>query len=227
MALPVVTGDPFMPSAAENALQHIRNQYWARGYNDVRATYRLTIDRVGGRAAVAFTVDEGRQSIVKDIRIAGNDKTSERLVREQIIVSPDEPLNLQALSRSRKNLYDSGAFSIVDLSRDTVVDTTPTRSEDAGVIGAVTGEQVTRAGHRRRHSARGAAVSNSLRCVVRHGRQTRRRARCIAAQRDRQGARLRLRIALRRADSRGSCLHVTADAAALADPDHGVDLFPR
>ena len=144
MALPVVTGDPFMPSAAENALQHIRNQYWARGYNDVRATYQLTIDRVGGRAAVAFTVDEGRQSIVKDIRIAGNDKTSERLVREQIIVSPDEPLNLQALSRSRKNLYDSGAFSIVDLSRDTVVDTTPTRSEDADVIGAVTGEQATK-----------------------------------------------------------------------------------
>ena len=49
------TGDPFMPSAAENALQHIRDQYWARGYNDVRVTYQLTIDRIGGRAGVAFT----------------------------------------------------------------------------------------------------------------------------------------------------------------------------
>ncbi len=141
MALPVVPGDPFLPSAAENALQHIRDQYWARGYNDVRTAYQLTIDRVGGRTSVAFTVDEGRQSIVREIRVAGNDKTSERLVREQIIVEPAQPLNLQALSRSRKNLYDSGAFSIVDLSRDTVVETTPAGNDDANVIGAITGEQ--------------------------------------------------------------------------------------
>jgi outer membrane protein assembly complex protein YaeT len=138
-ALPVVPGDPFMPAAAENALQHIRNQYWARGYNDVRAAYQLTLDRIGGRAGVAFTVDEGRQSIVTEVRIAGNDKTSERLVREQITVAPAEPLNLQALSRSRKNLYDSGAFSVVDLSRDTVVEAMPTGNEDANVIGALTG----------------------------------------------------------------------------------------
>ena len=137
--LPVVPGEPFLPAAAENALQHIRNQYWARGYNDVRAAYQLTIDRVGGRAGVAFTVEEGRQSIVSEVRVAGNDKTSERLVREQITVVPNEPLNLQALSRSRKNLYDSGAFSIVDLSRDTVVETMPAGNADANVIGALTG----------------------------------------------------------------------------------------
>lgn len=137
--LPVVPGDPFLPAAAENALQHIRNQYWARGYNDVRAAYQLTIDRIGGRTGIAFAVEEGRQSIVSEIRVAGNDKTSERLVREQIIVAPAAPLNLQALSRSRKNLYDSGAFSIVDLSRDTVVETMPAGNNDANVIGALTG----------------------------------------------------------------------------------------
>jgi outer membrane protein assembly factor BamA len=136
--LPVVPGDPFLPTAAENALQAIRNRYWERGYNDVRATYQLTIDRVGGRAGVAFTVNEGRQAIVSEVRIAGNDETSARLVREQITVQPGAPLNLRALSRSRKNLYDSGAFSIVDLSRDTV---TPVSPADAGpgVIGAISG----------------------------------------------------------------------------------------
>jgi outer membrane protein assembly complex protein YaeT len=134
--LPVVPGDPFMPAAAENALQHIRSLYWAQGYNDVRAAYQLTIDRVGGRTGVAFTINEGRQAVVSEIRIAGNDKTSERLVREQVIVKPAEPLNLQALSRSRKNLYDSGAFSIVDLSRDTI-------TEASAPIGAITGLKPT------------------------------------------------------------------------------------
>jgi outer membrane protein assembly factor BamA len=146
MGLPVVPGDPFMPSAAENALQHIRNLYWARGYNDVRVAYQLTIDRVGGRAGVAFTIDEGRQSIVKDIRIAGNDRTSERLVREQILVAPNEPLNLQALSRSRKNLYDTGAFSVVDLSRDTVTEMEPATGEDAQQGGPAASEQSGQSG---------------------------------------------------------------------------------
>lgn len=131
--LPVVTGDPYMPVAAENALQRVRGLYWAQGYNDVRVNYQLTIDRIGGRAGVSFVVNEGRQAIVSEIRIAGNDKTSERLVREQVIVKPAEPLNLQALSRSRKNLYNSGAFSIVDLSRDTVTEMAPDQ------VGAITG----------------------------------------------------------------------------------------
>ena len=139
--LPVVTGDPFMPTATENALQRIRDLYWARGYNDVRATYQLTIDRSGGRTGVAFTINEGRQAVVSDIRIAGNDQTSERLIREQVIVTPGQPLNLQALSRSRKNLYDSGAFSVVDLSRDTVVETAAAPVD--GVVGAITGLQPT------------------------------------------------------------------------------------
>ena len=135
--MPVVPGHPFLPAAAENALQHIRDVYWNRGFNDVRVNYQLTIDRIGGRAGVRFIVNEGRQAVVADIRVAGNDKTSDRLVREQLEITPAQPLNLRALSRSRKSLYDSGAFSSVDLSRDTVVE-----SADGGAaIGAITGDQ--------------------------------------------------------------------------------------
>jgi len=123
-ALPVETGLPFVPVAAENALQHIRGLYWERGYNDIRVTYQLSIDRAGGRAGVAFAIVEGRQSVVSDVRIAGNDETSDRLVREQLVIAPGQPLNLQALSRSRKNLYDSGAFSIADLTRTTATGAT-------------------------------------------------------------------------------------------------------
>jgi outer membrane protein assembly complex protein YaeT len=132
--LPVVTGAPYRPAAVENALQHVRNLYWAQGYNDVRVGYDLVVDRPGGRAGVAFTIDEGRQAVVADIRITGNDETSERLVREQLVIEPQQPLNLRELSRSRKNLYDSGAYSMVDLSRETV-----TESGDDGFVGALSG----------------------------------------------------------------------------------------
>jgi outer membrane protein assembly complex protein YaeT len=126
--LPVVAGDPFLPAVAERALERIRELYWQRAYNDVRSDYQLTIDRDAGQVGVDFTIDEGRASIVADVVIEGNDRTSEQLVREQLELTPSQPLDLSALSRSRKNLYDTGAFSIVDITRENLEGDLPAQS---------------------------------------------------------------------------------------------------
>jgi outer membrane protein assembly complex protein YaeT len=115
--LPVVEGELFLPAAAENALEKIRTLYWAGGYNDVRSDYSLVIDRGAGQVDVAFTVMEGRQSVINDIRIAGNHRVSDHLINEQVQLTPGKPLDLSALARSRRNLYDTGAFSVIDIRR--------------------------------------------------------------------------------------------------------------
>jgi len=115
--LPVVEGELFLPVAAENALEKIRTLYWSGGYNDVRSDYSLAIDRGEGQVDVAFTVMEGRQSVINDIRIAGNDRVSDHLINAQIQLMPGKPLDLSALARSRRNLYDTGAFSVIDIRR--------------------------------------------------------------------------------------------------------------
>lgn len=116
--LPLQPGDPFLLFAGENALDEIRTLYWERGYNNVRSDYELTLDRDAGRVDVRFTIAEGRQSIIAGLTITGNQSTSERLVREQVELTPGEPLDLSVLARSRRNLYDTGAFSIVDITRE-------------------------------------------------------------------------------------------------------------
>jgi outer membrane protein assembly complex protein YaeT len=116
--LPFGPGDPLLLFAAENALNEIRDLYWARGYNDVRSDYDLVLDRPAGRVDVHFTIREGLQSVVAGINVQGNEKTSERLVREQVEIRPEQQLDLSALARSRKNLYDTRAFSIVDITRE-------------------------------------------------------------------------------------------------------------
>jgi outer membrane protein assembly factor BamA len=115
--LPLVSGGPFVAAAAEHSLERIRDLYWRKGYNDMRSEYALTIDRTASSVDVGFTIVEGRQSVVADITVEGNRKTSERLVRGQIELSPLQPLDLGVLARSRKNLYSTGAFSIADISR--------------------------------------------------------------------------------------------------------------
>jgi outer membrane protein assembly factor BamA len=106
-----------MPVAAENSLEKIRDVYWKRGYNDIRSDYSLVLDRAQGKVDVAFTVREGRQSVIADVKIAGNDRVSNHLVSEQIQLMPGAPLDLTLLAKSRRNLYDTGAFSVVDITR--------------------------------------------------------------------------------------------------------------
>jgi outer membrane protein assembly complex protein YaeT len=115
--LPFVTGAPFVPALAENAVAQIRDLYWAKGYNEAHVDYELVTSRVDGEADVTFTIVEGQQSVIADVAIAGNERVSNRLVRGQIQLSPNEPLDLNALARSRRNLYSTGAFSFVDITR--------------------------------------------------------------------------------------------------------------
>ena len=55
---------------------------------------------------------KGGRASSRDIQVRGNRRTSERLVREQLEVSPDSRSTCRRWRRSRRNLYDTGAFSI-------------------------------------------------------------------------------------------------------------------
>src|SRR5262249_5085679 len=78
----------------------------------------LVVDRTAGNVDIAFTIVESRQSVVAEIAVEGNRKTSEHLVLGQVELSPSQPLNLAALARSRRNLYSTGAFAIADVTRE-------------------------------------------------------------------------------------------------------------
>jgi outer membrane protein insertion porin family len=137
---PLTSGAPFQPSSAEQSLDRIRHAYWQRGYNTVRSDYELRLDEAAGRVDVTFTVEEGPQSVIADIAVEGHQVTSERLVREQIELETSEPLDLSLLARSRRNLYDTGAFSIVDITREELSGDVPA-AVDAAVDARAT-EQV-------------------------------------------------------------------------------------
>jgi outer membrane protein assembly factor BamA len=118
--LPIAVGGPFVSAGAEHSLDRIRDLYWSKGYNDIHSEYALVLDRPAARVDLAFTVVEGRQNVVADIAVEGNRRTSEQLVRGQIELAPLQPLDLAVLARSRRNLYDTGAYSIADITRTTV-----------------------------------------------------------------------------------------------------------
>lgn len=115
--IPLLAGDVYRPAVAERSLERLRDIYWRRGYNDVVCDYVLTVDRRNGQVDVAFTISEGSQVVVSDIRVTGNEQTHESLVRGQLQVAAGQPLDLAALAQSRKNLYDTGAYSLVEVEQ--------------------------------------------------------------------------------------------------------------
>ena len=118
--IPLVSGDPYLPAVAERSLARIRELYWQKGYNDVAVDYQLALDRTAAVVDVNFAIAEGPRTVVKDIQVAGNEKTSQRLVRAELDIELGAPLDLSALGRSRRNLYDTGAFASVDLTREPI-----------------------------------------------------------------------------------------------------------
>jgi outer membrane protein assembly factor BamA/autotransporter translocation and assembly factor TamB len=115
--LPVMEEEPFLPIGAENALDKIRAIYWPLGYNDVRSDYSLVLDRALGVVDITFTINEGQQSLVGPIQVRGMQRLNEQTVRDQLELEPGLPLDLSALARSRRNLYDTGAFSTVRIDQ--------------------------------------------------------------------------------------------------------------
>jgi len=118
--LPTKAGDPFLPRAAEAALERLRDLYWRQAYNDMRSRYSLVLDRANASVNVTFEIEERDKSVIADVQVAGNRKTSDRLVTEQLEMQSGQPLDLAALGRSRRNLYNTGAFSMVDITRTPV-----------------------------------------------------------------------------------------------------------
>jgi outer membrane protein assembly factor BamA/autotransporter translocation and assembly factor TamB len=128
--MPFNAGDPYLPAATEQALLKLRQLYWSRGYNDVRPTTSLALDRTKGQVDVTFVVTEGPRTVIASIDVDGRDETSNRLVRGELDVEAGKPLDLAALGRTRKNLYDTGAFSLVDITREEV-SPAPTEKNEA------------------------------------------------------------------------------------------------
>jgi outer membrane protein assembly complex protein YaeT len=117
-AVTLEAGDSYLPSLREETLANLRELYGRRGYNDAEVTYALNRHTETGKVDVVFGVAEGPQSVVASVDVNGNDVTSSGLIRSQLELKAGDPLDLQILSHSRRNLYTTGAYSLIDIQRN-------------------------------------------------------------------------------------------------------------
>ena len=67
------------------------------------------------RVDLAVTIDEGAQTLVDHVIIVGNRRTTEDVIRRELLLRPGAPLGLRDLLESRRRLSALGLFRRIDI----------------------------------------------------------------------------------------------------------------
>lgn len=108
-----VPGTPYDESKVQKTLQSSYELYQETGFLflsiDPKFSDRDTI------VDIAFTVQEGQRSRVADVRITGNTRTKENVIRREATVRPGDIFRRSALMRSQRDIFGLGYFQDVQV----------------------------------------------------------------------------------------------------------------
>jgi outer membrane protein assembly factor BamA/autotransporter translocation and assembly factor TamB len=121
-AVHLSAGQPFSTAILERARTAADRAYRARGFNNVTVTIRAVADAPNAAIDVQLTVAEGPQQRLRDLVIAGVNRTKPALVSRALGFEIGQPVNLAEWNRARQRLYETGAFRRVDLVAEPIAD---------------------------------------------------------------------------------------------------------
>ena len=102
-------GDVFDDTEFTMIQQGISELYWDRGY--IYGTVSPEKKIRGDAVDVVFGITEGKPAYIHEINIAGNTKTSERVIRRELIVRPGDVFLRPRLIRSLREVFNLGFFN--------------------------------------------------------------------------------------------------------------------
>jgi len=109
-----VPGQPFNGDVVKEDQQTIKNYYGDRAYIFAEVTFKVTWPDPGRDAYVRFDIEEENEIYIEEIKIEGNEKTQDRVVRRELEFYPGERVDRSKLVKSRSNLNRLQIFKLVD-----------------------------------------------------------------------------------------------------------------
>lgn len=114
----------FSAAILQDIFLRIEEEYWRAGYQDVELEFQVEKSESSPTVRIELRIDENRQSVVDQIQVAGVRATSEKMALSQLGIAPGKPLNFEQSSRGRRALYNTGAYTLVDLKYEPVASDT-------------------------------------------------------------------------------------------------------
>jgi len=111
------TGKVFSQEALKQDVANIQGIYFDRGYIFARADEVTSLNPATGRVDVVYTIVENEIAYVDKIKIRGNIKTKDIVIRRELRIHPGDKFDGEKLRRSKERLQNLGFFE--EISYDT------------------------------------------------------------------------------------------------------------
>ncbi|MCF6155239.1 MAG: outer membrane protein assembly factor BamA [Candidatus Brocadia sp.] len=105
-------GGPFYLDAVEKDTYQLRLIYGEQGYITTVVKEKHTFSSEGAKVNVSFAIDEKDRHYIEKIKITGNDKTRDNVIRRQLTFYPGEKLDTEKIRDSQRRLANTGYFDM-------------------------------------------------------------------------------------------------------------------
>lgn len=120
-------GKPFSRRGLRTSVTNIQDLYFEKGYMNAKILFDSVYNGQTGLVDTVYTVTENSVTLVSRVRIEGNTKTKDVVVRRELRTYPGEPFNGAELKRSKERLFNLGYFEEVQFD---VEDTEDANAKD-------------------------------------------------------------------------------------------------
>jgi outer membrane protein assembly factor BamA len=148
-------GQPYYEPSITASRDALQLEYLNLGYSSVQVSLTPALSEDRTRVSLAIDIVEGAQTLVDHIIVVGNTRTSEEIIRREVLLRPGAPLGLKDLLESRRRLSALGLFRRIDVRqlehgqasrRDVLVTVEEAPATAIGYGGGLEATSVLRAG---------------------------------------------------------------------------------
>ncbi len=113
--LKIAQGEIFQRAKIRDEITRLTEVYGAKGYAFTDVNPAVTPDHQARTAAIVFHIKEGELIRIRQIRITGNDKTRDNVIRRELRFNEQEIIDTVALKRSFQRLNNLNFFETVEI----------------------------------------------------------------------------------------------------------------
>jgi outer membrane protein insertion porin family len=115
-AVKTKTDDPYYQPHIDADREAVQYKYLALGYQQAIVTIPAEFSDDGTRFTLRFVVNEGPQSLIDHVLIAGNERTKVETIEREAGLEPGMPLSFVTLSEAQRRLSALGLFRKIQVS---------------------------------------------------------------------------------------------------------------
>jgi outer membrane protein assembly complex protein YaeT len=108
-----LAGRPFTRAVELELVSTVEEDYGHRGYPDIRASSEAELDEASGDVRLLTRVEPGPRVVVMGLRVLGNQRAKDELVRERLGVRVGDVYDAEAVRAGFRELYATGLFQSI------------------------------------------------------------------------------------------------------------------